>query len=202
MLSSRTLHNVVAIVSFVIGLVIGMCIDPFDKISEDSVPETSIVTEEIKTQTVITTTDTEETTTESTTEEIATLTTIKTTVSTEASSEVSKEKRYLGTFKGTYYAGKSVPCKGGSGRTLIDCTVGGNGVKGSVASRYAYEKWGYKANGGRTKLYLEIKGHESMNGWYYVDDCNAVSSIIDFYFYKNSNCPWQKAGVVEVRAYA
>ena len=214
MLSSRTLHNVVAIVSFAIGLVIGMCIDPFDRISEDSVPETSIVsetsvttewtepqTEEIKTLTVTTTTDTEETTTESTAEETTTLTTITTTVSTEASSEVSKEKRYLGTFKGTYYAGKSVPCKGGSGRTLIDCTVGGNGVKGSVASRYAYEKWGYKANGGRTKLYLEIKGHESMNGWYYVDDCNAVSSIIDFYFYKNSNCPWQKAGVVEVRCY-
>ena len=217
MLSSRTLHNVVAIVSFAIGLVIGMCIDPFDKISEDSVPETSIVSEtsattewteslaeEIKTQVITTTTDTEETTTESTTEETTTLTTIttpKTTVSTEASSEVSKEKRYLGIFKGTYYAGKSVPCKGGSGRTLIDCTVGGNGVKGSVASRYAYEKWGYKANGGRTKLYLEIKGHESMNGWYYVDDCNAVSSIIDFYFYKNSNCPWQKAGVVEVKCY-
>ena len=217
MLSSRTLHNVVAIVSFAIGLVIGMCIDPFDKISEDSLPETSIVsvtsvttewtepqTEEIKTQVITTTTDTEETTTESTVEETTTLTTIttlKTTVSTEAPSEVSKEKRYLGTFKGTYYAGKSVPCKGGSGRTLIDCTVGGNGVKGSVASRYAYEKWGYKANGGRTKLYLEIKGHESMNGWYYVDDCNAVSSIIDFYFYKNSNCPWQKTGVVEVKCY-
>ena len=158
----------------------------------------SSMRERTKTTTTITTTET--TATESTTIKTSKSTTTST-ASTTAKSVKTGEVSLVGTFKGTYYAGKSVPCKGGSGRTLIDCTVGGNGVKGSVASRYAYEKWGYKANGGRTKLYLEIKGYESMNGWYYVDDCNAVSSIIDFYFYKNANCPWQKAGVVEVKCY-
>lgn len=158
--------------------------------------------ERTKTTTTITTTETTTTTTTTTTESTAIKTskstTTSTTTATTARSVKTGEVNFIGTFKGTYYAGKSVPCKGGSGRTLIDCSVGGSGVKGSVASRYAYEKWGYKSNGGRTKLYLEVKGFESMNGWYYVDDCNAVSNIIDFYFYKNSNCPWRKAGVVEV----
>lgn len=156
-----------------------------------------------RTRKTTTTSTTEETTTSEETTSSTTSTTKATTVTTSKSVKTGEDESnltLLGTFKGTYYAGKSVPCKGGSGRTLIDCTVGSDGIKGSVASRYAYEKWGYKKDG-RTKLYLEIKGYESMNGWYYVDDCNAVSSIIDFYFYKNANCPWKKAGVVEVKAY-
>ena len=208
----------VCVLSFVFGFVVGVY-------ARNSVePESSIVditsnfsaTEEIKTTTDTSETGTtasestsmtvtEATTTESeTTSESATMSTSTATTVTSSKSVKTEEDEklaFLGKFKGTYYAGKTVPCKGGSGRTLIDCTVGSNGIKGSVASRYAYEKWGYKANGGRAKLYLEIKGYELMNGWYWVDDCNAVSSIIDFYFYKNANCPWQKAGVVEVKAY-
>lgn len=107
---------------------------------------------------------------------------------------------YVGEFKGTYYAGRTVPCKGGSGRVLVDCKTGANEIKGSVASKYAYKKWGYGKNG-RTKLYLVVEGYPSMSGWYAVDDCNAESSIIDFYFYANANCPWRKAGVVKVKCY-
>lgn len=175
--------------------------------------ETATSTEEIKTTTSegttttieeATTSTTEETTESKTTTTTSTKLTAKTTTLTTAKSVKTDEDEsgltLLGTFKGTYYAGKTVPCKGGSGRTLIDCSIGGNGVKGSVASRYAYEKWGYKKDG-RTKLYLVVAGRPSMTGWYWVDDCNAASSIIDFYYYKNSNCPFQKAGVCEVKVY-
>lgn len=195
------------ILGFILGVYARKTTEP-----DVTTAETTSTTEEIKTTTseeTTTTTDetttstTEETTTSETTSACTTSTTKATTVTTSKGVKTGEDEKLtlLGKFKGTYYAGKSVPCKGGSGRTLIDCTVGKDGIKGSVASRYAYEKWGYKANGGRTKLYLEIKGYESMNGWYWVDDCNAVNSIIDFYFYKNANCPWRKAGIVEVKAY-
>lgn len=107
---------------------------------------------------------------------------------------------YAGTFKGTYYAGKSSPCKGGSGRTLIDCSTHGQGVKGSIAAKAIYQKYGYKKNG-RTKVYVECSEMPSMNGWYYVDDCCGSSSIIDFYYYKNSNCPFRNKGVISVKVY-
>lgn len=107
----------------------------------------------------------------------------------------------LGTFKGTYYSGKSAPCKGGSGRTLIDCSAHGQGVKGSIAARYIYQMYGYKRNG-RTKVYIECKDIPSMNGWYYVDDCCGSTSVVDFYYYKNSNCPFRNKGVISVKVYA
>lgn len=194
--------------SFIFGFVVGVyarkSVEP-----EYSIVETTSnfsTTEEIKTATPETETTTSEstTTTETTmTESETTSTTKATTVTTSKSVKTGEDESSLtplGTFKGTYYAGKTVPCKGGSGRALIDCTVGSDGMKGSVASRYAYEKWGYKKDG-RTKLYLVVTGRPSMTGWYYVDDRNAVNSIIDFYYYRNSNCPFQKAGVVEVKAY-
>jgi hypothetical protein len=201
----------VAVFSFIFGFVVGVyarkSVEPEYSIVETT--SNSSTTEEIKTTTTTeaeaTTTETETATAESksTSKATSTSTTSTTTVTSSKGVKTGEDEKLtlLGKFKGTYYAGKTVPCKGGSGRTLVGCTVGSDGVKGSVASRYAYEKWGYKANGGRTKLYLEVKGYESMNGWYWVDDCNAVSSIIDFYYYKNSNCPFQKAGVVEVKAY-
>ena len=158
---------------------------------------------ESKIDAISTTTTTTTATTETTTS--TTTTTVTTTQTTQTVTEAKKTDATgltkLGTFKGTYYAGKTVPCKGGSGRTLIDCTTGSNGIKGSVASKLVYQNYGYKRNGERTKIYIEISGHSSMNGWYYVDDCNSTTSIIDFYFYKNSNCPWSKAGVVSVTAY-
>lgn len=202
---------VVGVCCLILGFILGVYARKTTEPDATTI-ETTATTEEIKTTTSDETTTTTEETTTSTTEEtttsettsISTTSTTKaTTVTTSKGVKTGEDEKLtlLGKFKGTYYAGKTVPCKGGSGRTLIDCTVGSDGIKGSVASRYAYEKWGYKANGGRTKLYLTVEGYPSMTGWYYVDDCNADSKIIDFYFHTNANCPWKKAGVVEVRCY-
>ena len=106
----------------------------------------------------------------------------------------------LGIFKGTYYAGKTVPCKGGSGRTLINCSTSSSEIKGSVASRYIYNMYGYN-RGGRTKVWIECSEMPSMTGWYYVDDCCGATNVIDFYYYKNANCPFRKSGVIFVKAY-
>jgi hypothetical protein len=122
---------------------------------------------------------------------------------TERASETPNSKgglTCLGSFKGTYYSGKSVPCKGGSGRTLINCTTSSSGIKGSVASRYVYRKYGYK-KGGRTKVWIECSGMPSMTGWYYVDDCCGANNVIDFYYLRNSNCPFRKSGVISVKVY-
>ena len=170
-----------------------------------------------------TTTTTESTTTESTTIKDTTVSVIQTSLTetqtnitttkrtivkttrtiTERASETPNSKvglTCLGSFKGTYYSGKSVPCKGGSGRTLINCTTSSSGVKGSVASRYVYSKYGYK-KGGRTKIWIECSGMPSMTGWYYVDDCCGANNVIDFYYSRNSNCPFRKSGVISVKVY-
>jgi len=196
----------VVVVVFILGVIVGSYLNATEikEFSETTTTEeplattenTTTATETTTTETTTTTTS-EETTTTTTSEETTTNTTVTTTTTKSSSNGLTS----LGSFKGTYYSGKSVPCKGGSGRTLIDCSTGGNGVKGSVASKLVYQNYGYKRNGERTKVYLEIAEHPSMNGWYYVDDCNAVTSIIDFYFYYNKNCPFQKAGVVSVKAY-
>lgn len=179
---------------------------PVENPVAETTTETTTTTTEITTTTTTEETTTEsETTTTTTTAQTTTNTTTTTTATTATTtaqpvSPVNGLTR-LGTFTGTYYSGRSVPCCGGSGRTLIDCTVGSNGVKGSVASRYVYRNYGYNRNGNRTKIYIEFASIPSMNGWYYVDDCNAENSIIDFYFYYNSNCPWSRAGVTSVKAY-
>lgn len=101
--------------------------------------------------------------------------------------------------RGTYYA-YGYQCTGGSGRSLIDCSYGSNGVKGSIASSYLYRNYGYNYNGKRTMVYLEISGYPSMNGYYYLDDSDAGNSnVIDFYYTYNSNCQFQ--GVVSVDCY-
>lgn len=104
--------------------------------------------------------------------------------------------------KGTYYA-YGGPRKGGSGRQLIDCSYGGNRVKGSIASWYLYKHYGYNYNGKRTKVYLEISGYPSINGYYYLDDSCApgYNNVIDFFFIRNGNCPFRKQGVVTVKCY-
>lgn len=100
--------------------------------------------------------------------------------------------------RGTYYA-YGYSCCGGSGRSLIDCSWGDGTVKGSIASSYLYYNYGYNYNGKRTMVYLEVYGYPSMNGYYYLDDCDAGNSnVIDFYYTYNSNCPFQYQGVVGV----
>ena len=103
--------------------------------------------------------------------------------------------------RGTYYA-YGYQCTGGSGRSLIDCSYGSGGVKGSIASSYLYRNYGYNYNGKRTMVYLEISGYPSMNGYYYLDDSDAGNpNVIDFYYPYNSNCQFQYQGVVSVDCY-
>lgn len=144
-------------------------------------------------------------TTTSTTSTSTSLTTKTTKLSTtESIITTAKPKTLvcLGTYKGTYYSGRTVPCKGGSGRTLNDCGININSdYKGSVASKYIYKHYGYKRNGEPTKVYLEIKEFPEMNGWYTVDDCNGNEKTVDFYFTHYDGCPFQYSGVVKVVMY-
>lgn len=103
--------------------------------------------------------------------------------------------------RGTYYA-YGGPRKGGSGRQLIDCSQGDGTVKGSIASSYLYNNYGYNYNGKRTMVYLEISGYPSMAGYYYLDDSDAGNpNVIDFFYLYNSNCQFQYQGVVSVDCY-
>lgn len=100
--------------------------------------------------------------------------------------------------RGTYYA-YGGPRNGGSGRSLIDCSQGSGGIKGSIASSYLYRNYGYNYNGKRTMVYLEISGYPSMSGYYYLDDSDAGNSnVIDFFYLANGNCQFQYQGVVTV----
>lgn len=102
--------------------------------------------------------------------------------------------------RGTYYA-YGEQKTGGSGRSLIDCSCGDGTVKGSVASSYLYNNYGYNRNG-RTMVYLEVSGYSSMNGYYYLDDSDAGNpNVIDFYYTYGSSCPFQGQGVVSVDCY-
>lgn len=125
---------------------------------------------------------------------------VTTVTTTEAVAAPSNSLSYVKHFsRGTYYA---YGTKGGSGRTLIDCSIGDGTVKGSIASSYLYKNYGYNYNGKRTMVYLEVEGYSQMNGYYYLDDSDAGNSnVIDFFFYKNSNCPFQYQGVVPVECY-
>lgn len=139
-----------------------------------------------------------------------------TTTTTETEEETSSDDNdsyesltYLKSFsKGTYYSGQyysSNPStvKGGSGRTLIDCSIGdGTGVKGSIASNYIQRNYGYNRNGGRTLVYIECEQYPDMNGTYYLDDSQGYNNeVVDFYYYYNSNCPFQYQGVLTVDAW-
>ena len=111
-------------------------------------------------------------------------------------------KVFVKTFsRGTYYA-YGGPRKGGSGRQLIDCSQGDGSIKGSIASSYLYKMYGYNYNNSRTKVYLEISGYSTMNGWYYLDDSDAGNpNVIDFFYINGSNCPFKNQGVVIVNCY-
>ena len=113
-----------------------------------------------------------------------------------------EELTYVKHFtRGTYYA-YGGPREGGSQRQLIDCSIGDGTVKGSIASSYLYQNYGYNYNGKRTMVYLEIEGYSQMSGYYYLDDCDAGNSnVIDFFFLYESNCPFKEQGVVQVDCY-
>ena len=152
------------------------------------------VSETLETTTVVSTTCT-------TTTDI--LTTQGTTVTTNVSTttESTPHEEYLGVFCGTYYRGNCVPCKGGSGRWLKSCYVSDDLIRGSVACRAVYERYGYSLNGEPTVVKLKCSTHPEINGLYTVDDCCASLSVMDFYFEDYSRCPWQFDGVVSVEAW-
>ena len=113
-----------------------------------------------------------------------------------------EELTYVKHFtRGTYYA-YGGPREGGSQRQLIDCSIGDGTVRGSIASSYLYQNYGYNYNGKRTMVYLEIEGYSQMSGYYYLDDCDAGNSnVIDFFFLYESNCPFKEQGIVQVDCY-
>lgn len=141
-----------------------------------------------------TSTETTVTTTESTTATVTTMTYVTTEPVTTVT-DITDTMTYLGSFCATYYKGNGVPCYGGSGRMLVSCYEKDEWYKGSVASKFVFENYGYDVNG-KTMVYIEFPSFERLNGWYSVDDCNADSSIVDFYFADYSTCPWQNDGVV------
>ena len=105
---------------------------------------------------------------------------------------------YVGYFgRVTYYPATAYSdgvC-GGSDRTLLGYGDYGNGIRGSVASRSLWSTYGYNYNG-RTTVYLEFPGYESMNGYYYVDDCCAYYGVIDVFVWSDYACPFYGAGVI------
>lgn len=120
-------------------------------------------------------------------------------ICSESYSEATEQGReYVKHFsRGTYYS-YGYECYGGSGRYLIDCSYGTD-VKGSIASSYLYNVYGYNYNGSRTKVYLEINGYPEASGYYFLDDCDAGNpEVIDFYYIYSSNCPFRYQGVVGV----
>lgn len=121
------------------------------------------------------------------------------------------EKIFLKTFtKGTYYKaldkwGNTIWfANGGSGRQLLDYTDCAD-VKGSVASSYIHQNYGYDYNGKRTMVYLEVQQCPDMDGYYYVDDSNTegVWDVIDFYYHDYCNTPnkFRNQGVITVDCY-
>ena len=156
----------------------------------------------IMTSTTTTTTQTQTTLSTTTTTELSTTITEITTTTTQisVSTEITDEMTYLGTFIGTYFRGDTNPCNGGSGRQLLDCKLKPGTAKGSVASKYVFDNFGYNVNN-RTLIWIEFSDYPEMNGWYAVDDCNADPNVVDFYFPDYSQCPWELDGVTPVKVW-
>lgn len=115
--------------------------------------------------------------------------------------DVRNSANFVKTFtRGTYYPGweayGSTQVYGGSGRLLMDCSIKDDEIKGSVACKYIYEKYGYNYNGARTIVYLDIPEMPELSGFYFVDDCCGRYDTIDFYFTYKANCPFMNQGVL------
>lgn len=130
---------------------------------------------------------------------------------TQETSAPSEDKTFLRTFyKGpntgcTYYPGTQYgdpySVSGGSGRTLIGYTGDSSGIRGSVASKYVYNLYGYKyGSNGRTTVYLSFPEYPEMNGYYYLDDCSG-DDVVDVFVYYKGDCPFVNAGRVTVDCY-
>lgn len=110
---------------------------------------------------------------------------------------------YVGYFgRVTYYPATDYydGVRGGSDRTLLGYGDYGNGIRGSIASRSLWSTYGYNYNG-RTTVYLEFPGYESMNGLYYLDDCCRDYGVIDIFVWSDYACPFYNAGVITANCY-
>ena len=138
----------------------------------------------------------DETTTKST--KVITSTTTSKTIKIETTACVTTTTQVT---RGTYYPGceayGSTQVYGGSGRLLMDCSIKDDEIKGSVACKYVYEKYGYNYNGARTIVYLDIPEMPELSGFYFVDDCCGRDDTIDFYFTYKANCPFMNQGVLK-----
>ena len=136
----------------------------------------------------------DETTVKSTKATVLT-TTITSTVCTDTTALVSTNNRKkLGVFQGTYYVyGKGT--YGGSGRELIDCSIGNGIVKGSISSRSLFNMLGYYVDG-RTTVYIESDSCPDLCGYYYLDDSTheSVLGVIDFFYNYEENSPFYGIG--------
>ena len=119
------------------------------------------------------------------------------TVATTYDTEFTDTMTYLGQFTATYFKGSVTPCNGGSGRMLVSCYEKETSYKGSVASKFVFDRYGYYVND-KTMVYIEFENYPRLDGWYSVDDYNADPGIVDFYFSDYSTCPWQNDGVTDV----
>ena len=141
--------------------------------------------------------------TSTTTTKIETTTYVTTTTQAVIGNEdVRSSANFVKTFtRGTYYPGweayGSTQVYGGSGRLLMDCSIKDDEIKGSVACKYVYEKYGYNYNGARTIVYLDIPEMPELSGFYFVDDCCGRYDTIDFYFTYKANCPFMNLGVLK-----
>lgn len=103
--------------------------------------------------------------------------------------------------RGTFYT-YGTSAIGGSGRALIDCSIGSGSIKGSIASSYLYNLYGYGDEINRPIFYLQCLECPKMNGYYYLDDSDAGNpEVIDFFYLYADNCPFNTIGVVSVDCY-
>lgn len=173
--------------------------DAYNMITTTMIESTN-TTETIQTTTGTTSTSVLETSSSITTTETTEATSSTIIVTEQKLANTQDDLLYLGAFTGTYYNGATNPCPGGSGRMLVSCDVKNDIYKGSVASRLVYETYGYYLDN-KTMIYISFKTHPELDGWYSVDDCNAVSGIIDFYFDDYSKCPWEMDGLIHCEAW-
>lgn len=184
------------VISLLIAIFICGCESIRWRHHEESITMTTTTEEPLATTTTTTITTTTTTTFVTTTTTMTTITTTTTTTDI-TTTDPSKYLNYIGEFTGKYYRGDYNPCFGGSGRLLDDCTPKSDEMKGSVACRYIQENFGYNVNG-RTRVYLELPSYPDMNGFYWVDDACASSTVVDFYFMDYSTNPWQNDGITDV----
>jgi hypothetical protein len=143
------------------------------------------------------------TTTISTTKKKVTTTTTKA-----AKTDISDTLIPVGVFKLTYYTPTKNQnpngLKGGSGRTLLDCSTTSSGVMGSVASKSIVmgvkgiiPKYGYSYKGKQTTIYMDVPEFPELSGYYFVDDCSGGDYIVDLYYSNKNNCPFKNQGVIK-----